>query len=76
MTAALKPGRALKIREVSEQVGFGRSWIYEAIKDPLLCFPAPNKTRRSSRWDKNRVLEWQANYQAAIEGKEVTSTRK
>ena len=46
----------LNITDVSNTVGFGRSWIYLKIQNDE--FPKPVKIGRSSRWVESQINAW------------------
>lgn len=48
--------RLLKLGDVCDRVGFGKSALYEMIADGE--FPAPKKVRGSSRWREAEVDAW------------------
>jgi prophage regulatory protein len=45
--------RLLRIRQVEDATGFGRSWIYEKVRRGE--FPQPIKLGRSSAWLESEV---------------------
>jgi prophage regulatory protein len=51
--------RLLRLSQVKDLVGLGKTSIYDMIK--ANCFPAPCKPGgTASRWSQNEVLEWLA----------------
>lgn len=46
----------IKIKEVSNIIGFNPDWIYKRIATNT--FPNPIKIGRSSRWRKKMIYEW------------------
>jgi prophage regulatory protein len=51
------PDRFLRFTEVTDIVGFGRTYIYRLIRDGK--FPAPHKPGgASSRWSEAEVRAW------------------
>jgi prophage regulatory protein len=48
--------RLLRVRQVEDATGFGRSWIYEKVRKGE--FPAPIKVGRSSVWIEAEVESW------------------
>ena len=49
----------LRLKQVKQQTGFSRSWIYEAIRRG--DFPAPISIgARAVAWTEQSIAEWQA----------------
>lgn len=48
--------RLLRVREVEDATGFGRSWIYEKVRKGE--FPRPIKLGRSSAWIESEVTSF------------------
>jgi predicted DNA-binding transcriptional regulator AlpA len=48
--------RLLRIQEVSELVGFRKSWIWAAVADGR--FPAPHHIGAAARWSYAEVVDW------------------
>ncbi|MDN6857238.1 MULTISPECIES: helix-turn-helix transcriptional regulator [unclassified Pseudomonas] len=48
--------RLIKIEEVMQQIGMGRTKLYDMIQ--LEEFPAPVKLGRYSRWSQLEVQDW------------------
>lgn len=48
--------RLIKIEEVMQQIGIGRTKLYDMIQ--LEEFPAPIKLGRYSRWSEIEVQDW------------------
>lgn len=49
--------RLICVKQVVEQVGMSRAWVYRQVKAG--CFPAPVKLNGvSSRWSESAVQEW------------------
>lgn len=52
----MSEARLLRIAEVGERVGLGKTKIYALIKDGE--FPEPTKVGKASRWLSRDVTEW------------------
>jgi predicted DNA-binding transcriptional regulator AlpA len=48
----------LKLRQVCNRIGFGKSWLWDAIKDKEKRFPAPIRVGGSVRWVSEQVEQW------------------
>lgn len=48
--------RLIRMPEVSQMVGLGKTAIYDRIKDHT--FPAPIKLGRASTWVESEVQQW------------------
>lgn len=60
MNAEVKPndtGRWIRLPEVRQRIGFGRSKIYQMISDG--DFPPQIKLGRASVWKESDVVAWQ-----------------
>lgn len=51
------PDRNLRLKQVLDITGLGKSKLYELIRDGE--FPAPAKFGRASLWSEAKVLAWQ-----------------
>ncbi|RTL61646.1 MAG: AlpA family phage regulatory protein [Hyphomicrobiales bacterium] len=57
-TRSSEPKRFLRIRDVSESIGFSRGHIYELMKKGQ--FPKPVKVGHASLWPSSEIDEWSA----------------
>lgn len=64
-----KPERMLKLKDVIDQVGYGKTAIYKRVKDGT--FPAPVNVGYASRWLESEIQEWIAKQVAAARGGSV-----
>ncbi len=55
-THTSKPERMLKLKDVTEIVGYGHTAIYARIKAGT--FPAPVKLGYASRWLESEIQDW------------------
>lgn len=46
----------LKLRQVCNRIGFGKSWLWDAVKKSR--FPAPIRVGGSVRWVSEQVEQW------------------
>ncbi|VVE53333.1 helix-turn-helix transcriptional regulator [Pandoraea anhela] len=58
--------RLLKLKDVVDQVGFGKTAIYKRVKDGT--FPRPVNIGYASRWLESEVQQWIAKQVAAARG--------
>ena len=58
-----QPGRFLRLPDVLDRVGLGRTKVYEMIGEG--SFPPPIKQGRLSLWPESRVVAWQTAVMAA-----------
>ncbi len=47
----------LKLKEVCDRYGVGKTWVYDNIKNK--SFPAPKKLGCMSRWSSDDLLQWE-----------------
>ena len=68
MTTTGEPDRLLKIDEVKQRVGLGKTMIYRLIQDGK--FPAPYKISPfAARWSNHEILAWIEKVKDGFEGK-------
>ena len=56
MSAEDQKDRFLRLPEVQNRTGFGRSYIYKAVKEN--ASPAPYKVGRATVWTESQILDW------------------
>ncbi|AOE41263.1 excisionase [Pantoea agglomerans] len=58
MATALQPDSLVDLKFIMRDTGFGKSFIYERIKDGKL--PPPKKIGRCSRWSYQQVQQFKS----------------